>query len=610
MATRVYKYGLLPPTVNAELVREQMKLAHKFRNQLIEIERARRGAIRSILPHGQEEEAYAIAKEAFAQAAKAISEARRLTRTRAETLGMKQTKAAALEKMKAAKNTLNDARRVRKDPRILEAVAAVNTRANELMKAIRAECAVYWGTYNLVHDAMKASIEDMPLFVKGGVEPNDPHFVPKDLASNRLGVQLQRPDDQTLDRLFSGTSTLVQVGNVPEKAHLNETSRGERRRLCRTMFRMRVSSDEKQKPIFADWPMIFHRPLPKECLIKKVIVLVKKYGHREEWTAHFTVETPDTLPLRTERGQSGTVYIDVGWRQIGDFGELRVATYIDDEGVTGEFRMPARTISGLRKPEELRSIRDKELNKAKAVLLEAIKGGLPRPDWLVERTKFLHLWKSAAGLTRLAYTWRDNRFEGDVAAYDALEAWRYHDFHLFDWEANQRRSAVRRRREEYRIFAAGLARKYKTLVLEDFNMKKVAMKAPQEAEPENETARSNRVLAAISVLRDVLVNAFAEDVHKENAVDTTHICHVCGSVEDFDAAKTIHHTCGACGTTWDQDRNACVVIRARHQASLTAGRGNSSNKKSSQEKESKWDRVKREKQERLRMLQGAEESVT
>jgi hypothetical protein len=43
---RVYQYGLKAPTQNADLVREQMILAHRYRNTLTEIERGRRSAIR------------------------------------------------------------------------------------------------------------------------------------------------------------------------------------------------------------------------------------------------------------------------------------------------------------------------------------------------------------------------------------------------------------------------------------------------------------------------------------------------------------------------------------------------------------------------------------
>lgn len=43
----VYRYGLRRPTQNAELVREQMFAAARYRNTLVEIERGRRAAMRA-----------------------------------------------------------------------------------------------------------------------------------------------------------------------------------------------------------------------------------------------------------------------------------------------------------------------------------------------------------------------------------------------------------------------------------------------------------------------------------------------------------------------------------------------------------------------------------
>jgi len=49
--TLVYRYGCLPPTEKADLVDQQISLAHKYQNKLIEFEHQRRkgrDAIRAI----------------------------------------------------------------------------------------------------------------------------------------------------------------------------------------------------------------------------------------------------------------------------------------------------------------------------------------------------------------------------------------------------------------------------------------------------------------------------------------------------------------------------------------------------------------------------------
>jgi len=113
-----------------------------------------------------------------------------------------------------------------------------------------------------------------------------------------------------------------------------------------------------------------------------------------------------------------------------------------------------------------------------------------------------------------------------------------------------------------------LARKYKTLVLEDFDLRVMARRGSVEDGAENEDARSNRQLAAVSELRLCLEQAFkgrGGDVVRLPAANTTRRCHACGHTEAFDAAAAILHTCPGCAATWDQDRNAALNLLATWQ---------------------------------------------
>ena len=53
-------------------------------------------------------------------------------------------------------------------------------------------------------------------------------------------------------------------------------------------------------------------------------------------------------------------------------------------------------------------------------------------------------------------------------------------------------------------------------------------------------------------------------VEAEQAADSTKACAWCGSVEAFDAAASIEHTCSSCIRTWDQDANAARNLLHRH----------------------------------------------
>ena len=316
--------------------------------------------------------------------------------------------------------------------------------------------------------------------------------------------------------------------------------------------------------------MVMHRPLPAGAVVRRAAVHVRRIGPREEWSVEITVSM---LPVERANLGAGAVAIDLGWRQLGDYDamtdEVRVGVWLGEDGERGEVRLPSAVISGIRKAEDLRSIRDKAFDAARGALAAWLTSGIVLPLWLVAASTHLPQWKSAARLAALCRRWAANRVEGDAEAFGALEAWRYHDHHLWSWECSQRTGALRRRREVYRVAAAHLASRYSTLVLEKFDLRKpgFAARVPAESPEENETARSNRQLCAPSELRLVASNAFrgrGGSVEDVLAQDTTRKCHVagCGLVEQWDQASEIRHRC-AHGHEWDQDANAAANILAR-----------------------------------------------
>src|SRR5277367_5369365 len=101
---RVYKYGLLPPTLNEALVRSQMRNAHRYRNQLVEIERGRRAAVRAVYsshPTLTELEVEAkAARTALDEARDIIKKNRQKSRKRTESeLDRARAKAARVKRM-------------------------------------------------------------------------------------------------------------------------------------------------------------------------------------------------------------------------------------------------------------------------------------------------------------------------------------------------------------------------------------------------------------------------------------------------------------------------------------------------------------------------------
>lgn len=598
----VYKFGLLPPNDNAELVYEQLQLAHKYRNQLVEIERERRASQRATLSSYDDirelEVAARTLKNDLEEARLAVKARRALDRKKSENAAARELVKACRERLKRGRATLAERRRVlREDSEVQQKLEAINALAVDRHKSARAACGVYWGTYLLIEGAMDAS-RKMPLY--DGEQPNDPRFVPWSRANERGSVGVQLQQGLAAPELF-GDGTLVRVVEPDARAWWSD-SRAERRRLARTTLTLRVGSTPTGKPIWASWPMVMHRPLPDGAIIKRVVVNKTRCASRDAWTVNFTISLPSGASPRNKLG-TGKVGIDIGWRLID--GGLRVAVGVDDQGEVIELRLTAHELNGLRVADSLRSTRDSNLNEMKAKLKAWSTTG-QAPEWFRTTTKTLTLWRSPGRFSALARRWRSERFDGDEEGYTILESWRYHDDHLWRWECFQRRKSLRRRREIYRVFAARLAERYDTVLMEAFDLRRMARKLElgdgREDENENKTARWQRYVAGLSELRNSVLHAFSRRGGKVVTTPsqcTTTICHECQHDEPFDAAVELVRECPGCGATWDQDINAADNILNGRYCERPGGSENGSSARvppSSEDRlkpEGKWERVAR-----------------
>lgn len=623
MTTIVYRYGLLPPADGADIVRDQMLLAHRYYNVLIEIERGRRAAHRAALSRFPSVSVLEVEYEAArANVERQLDTIRALrSKARGHVGAEGSEERAKLKSLRtccsSARTAFDDARKlIRDDPWLAAERARIDEVAAGLKRNARAHCAVYWGTYLLIEAAADAAAE-MPLYDRDG--PADPHFAPWE-REGQVSVQLQGglPGAQVF-----GAGRLIRIKPVDELAW-HSPVRGERRRLAHTVLTMRIGSDATGGPVWGQWPMVMHRALPPDAVIKRAIVSCRLRGPREEWSLDLTIETERARPT----GQHGAVAIDIGWRLMP--GGIRVASWVGEDGARGEFRLSDKAVlradgtrrlsgvvSGFRRVEDLTSIRDKNFKAAAKALLEWLgaapdapvrgKRRLDIPEWLTHATRTLGLWESPARLAALARRWRDARFAGDDAVYGALETWRYHDHHLWRWQEDMRIKVLRRRREEYRVLAAQLARHYSTLVLEVFDLRAMARRAPVEAPGENPHARWQRHVVALSELRAALCNAFRrghgtlttpwpDDVDCRNS---TRECSQCHHVASFHAADSAARDtpCPSCGAQWDQDQNAAQNLLDRWRE-RQGGAPESGPARSSGAEGSKWSRKKARKTER------------
>lgn len=611
MTVKVYRYGLLPPIENADEVRQQMRLAHNYRNTLVEVERARRAALRAAnATRGDIPTLEAAAKAATASvdaALKSVKTFKSSERTRhvppelrAQLDAARVAKRDAVAALRAAQRALKD------DAQATSQRDLVNERAAFLRRSARAHCGVYWGTY-LGVEAADQQMQKMPLYDRGA-EPNDPRFV-RWTGEGSVGVQIQ--GGIAADAVMRGSDTRLRIepAATPASSKRSPTSRRSATREYRVLA-LRIGSRDRD-PVWGRWPMVMHRPLPDGALIKWAHVHLRKRGPRDEWSVTLTVELPDSHG-RPSPG-TGAVAIDIGWRLQDD--GVRVATWCGSDGDRGRLVLTTH-LSRMAKADELRSTRDENLVAILAKLVPTVLSlaELPTtPDWFRSAVRTIAQWRSQSRLAALAKRWRAARFEGDADAYNAIEAWRYRDFHLWEWESAQRTKTLRHRREVYRVFAAGLAKRYDTLVLEDFDLRNIARRPEADrSEDDNDTSRSNRHAVAASALRNVLIQAFAGRVQKLDPKNTTRACHACGSIEKWDQAEEVIHTCSKCGVAWDQDDNAAINLLT-WQARERSGDGQDPGVARGDEKtsdpvvidETRWQRARRLAREKSERMQAA-----
>jgi Putative transposase DNA-binding domain len=568
--TQAYKYGCLRPIENEAGVRQQMRAAHRYHNDLIALERCKRGVYRDLRARycdmAPAEDTVAQLVEELAQLRTAIKAERQSERRRVVTASLNQAAVETREKLRVARNALKEAREAAKsDADFQQAVALLEERAAVWARGLRAQTQAFWGSYLLVEASMqqaKRSKVDPSFRRASGLERVGP--VEGWPGEGRISVQLQ--GGATLEELFSGEDTRVRIEPVHPDAWTS-SSRSVRRKASRTRLWLRVGSDEKRKPIWAVFPLEMHRPLPDNARITWVTVHQRVPTSRtEQWhaTISFTVDV-EPLPRRP-----GVVALDLGWRKRPD-ASLRVAYWADDQGRHGEMRLPAAIPAKLRHARGLQEVQSRHFNRAHRWLsrwLKVVDSSL-LPGFLREAAAHFDKWKSAGRLRRLVLeVWRVQRFAGDHTIYGALERWAHRSRHHNQWERAEIARALHRRKNEYRILAAGLARSYGVVVLEDFDLTRVQRRvAPESADADAPAAQKRQLNAsAPGELRGAIINAVKREgglVPELNATGTTSTCHACGASCEWDQEGELWHRCEHCGAEWDQDHNAALNLLSR-----------------------------------------------
>lgn len=586
---RIYSYGAKTPDLEEQII-GQMRLANRYRNALVEMERERRerslNALRARFPDipALEAEYQALTNQLeedrkASRQQNALQRKRRLSKEEKQILTeVRQQRRQVYARLRERKAEAWADPDLRADLQAVEnwlcgqRVPGRRTRGPSRAKQVRGEFTAQ-GLRQEGYQPAEASMQG----ARKGPPPRFKRFT----GEGKLSLQIQ-------GGMSPAELLACEDGRVRLKA-IHAASR-----YYQLWFRV---GSEGRQPIWAKVPLVLHRDLPADARIQWVSILRRQCGTHWRWQVQFTLKREEWPQVAALKGACG---VDLGWRQVE--GGLRVAYWVGQDADEAE-ESPARILCAedlkdgfpscgelilsdedlcrWHKADEIASIRAKNFNAVRDELTAWLRKTTDVPDWLRETLSHLHVWRSPARLEMLLWRWHGvrykkgretpwqphpdyqglpgcGRFAGDETIFPRLWAWRKQDKHLYDWQEANRQKAVRWRDDLYCNFARTLADRYRTVVFEKTNWREL-QEVPEVDEDGIESRTTNHRIAAVGRLRQLVRKKTGRYVETDPTHTTTR-CHSCGAIEEFDAARELEHTCQACGETWDQDQNAALNL--------------------------------------------------
>jgi hypothetical protein len=553
----VRQYGLLSPTNWGEDCEEELLRMNQLWNRLVEIEHATQEKYLSLISR---DPAIDYIQDQISKLS-AIQKSIKLDKKNIKDIDRKADALEIDNRIKELSDKLYDLRGsaivARKAARESagDAIRALEVKRRTEVKLARQESGLWWGNYNAV---VKSYERGRQIALRNGGQMR---FKRHD-GTGRFTNQIQ--GGMTVSDLFSATHSQVRVDNLPENAWTH-TSRGERRRLQRTYLTITIFVRAGERRTVT-WPMIMHRPIPDDCLIKEVVVTRRKIGPSWRWQVTFTCahlpNTQNADKKQSERPSTGrSVAVDVGWRRVAE--GIRVATVLRNDNTPAKFIiLPIDIVNGFALLETLQSQRDTMKNDVVTWLKSLDWTGAPEAltTYLpaIQTAEFI----SPARIASLALAWRSY---GDwaIASYQRLEKWRLDDKRLWLWQVNQREKLLARRMDLYRRLAHEIVEGTDKVILNRLELAKMSrlFSADGAENPLSKAARRYRTFAAPAYLS----RCIEMQARKIGAAVVVHdspnwACHICGTISHPSRPADLQQTCAHCGMTWDRDLNACQVM--------------------------------------------------
>lgn len=559
---KTYKFGIIPKS-HIEEINNIFKVSNWFYNDLVAAVRGKQQLYKDITNSGtdalvnEEKQLYSLVKEIDNK----IKDNRILSSSKKDDpLLIKELKLRK-ENHKIAAKKLASARKNNKISYYTKSkydeIRALQAQMHkDIRKHYVSNYNLYWGTYNLIHEAVEATEKSIYK------DRNGCHgFVKFNSFSNegRLGLQfiktVSQPEYRNTSNLFVEKSKISNQIFIlkKESSYQKNVKHHGKRSQNKAELNFCIGTGSKQKPITAKFDIILHRDIP-QGIIKKAVINKVKNGSKIEWSLDLCIDVDD-VKSQVHNGKS--IAFDLGWRNIGSE-KYRIASWKDSDNNSGFINLD---IASLNKANDLQSKVDDYFELFKPYL-HYFMSNYMLPSWLEKNKLSLLKTRSKDKILKLFFIWKNNRFNGDELIFKLLSEWRYRHNHLYDYTTGKRRKFLRNRKQKYLTLAKEMSQKYEKVIFENLKLDNMA---------KGKVAGGQRVKSAPSEFKNAFQNRYYEhNIIEVDAKNTSKECGFCGSNQDLDAQVT-QHTCTKCLSSYDRDINAAGNILKKGLSSFASG---------------------------------------
>lgn len=577
-----------------DVVRDQLRLAHALREDLVSMQLDYDAAIKAIWSSYPQVAAVEQALFTAENEAAAATEAVLAERVRQRT---KRVTGPAADRITTARGAVKQARQSRRDAIAAvygEATDRISHATDELRSARKQLYAKYcqnndgpslfWATHNFVVDQHNALVNRIKQARAAGRPAQLRHH--RFTGTGTIAVQLQRSSTEPprtpavlADPNGKYRNVLLLPWTNPDQ--WNSLPRSEQRRHGRATVRMRCGS-VNGTPVRVEIPVQQHRMLVADADVTTArLTVTRTAGH-----LHARLAVTANIPGPTEPDDGPAIAVHLGWSDT-DTG-TQVATWrsstpitVPDKlqptltagtgGTTGTVVMPHRITTRLAHADQLRSQRSRAFDTICATLAAWLTnhGPIPHPTRLDETISAgdVARWRSPARAAALALAWRDTPPANGVDIATALEAWRRDDRKLWEKQEHTRGKTRRHRTDLYRNIAAALTQQAGHIVVDDSSIATLAT-LPSDLPAEVATRVAHRrTISAPGSLRAALTatatrNNIPITIVPAAGLSRTHA--TCGHHNPADDRYRSHTvTCDGCGGTYNPDTSATLLMLHR-----------------------------------------------